>query len=79
MVQAHGTPLQALVLEQFGGGITSTINFELDIKKVEDPEGGSRAVITMAANSCLINPSEDAQMSEAKRLPLPPFTFDTAI
>ena len=33
MVQVHGTPLKALVLEQFGGGITSTINIKLDIKK----------------------------------------------
>lgn len=47
MVQIYGTTLKALVHEQFGDGIISAINFKLDIKKVEDPEGGSRAVITL--------------------------------
>ncbi|MDR5836282.1 cyanase [Caballeronia sp. LZ034LL] len=47
MVQVYGTTLKALVHEQFGDGIISAINFRIDIKKVEDPEGGSRAVITL--------------------------------
>lgn len=47
MLQVYGTTLKALVHEQFGDGIISAINFKLDIKKVEDPEGGSRAVITL--------------------------------
>lgn len=47
MVQIYGTTLKSLVHEQFGDGIISAINFRLDIKKVEDPEGGSRAVITL--------------------------------
>ena len=47
MVQVYGTTLKALVHEKFGDGIISAINFKLDIKKVEDPEGGSRAVITL--------------------------------
>jgi cyanate lyase len=47
MIQIYGTTLKALVHEQFGDGIISAINFKLDIKKVDDPEGGSRAVITM--------------------------------
>jgi len=47
MVQIYGTTLKALVHEQFGDGIISAINFKLDIKKVDDPEGGSRAVITL--------------------------------
>lgn len=47
MVQVYGTTLKALVHEQFGDGIISAINFKLDIKKVDDPEGGSRAVITL--------------------------------
>ena len=38
--------LRPLVREMFGDGIISTINFKLDIKRVDDPEGGSRAVIT---------------------------------
>ncbi|KMY86791.1 Cyanate hydratase [Candidatus Paraburkholderia calva] len=37
MVQVYGATLKALVHEQFGDGI----------EKVEDPEGGSRAVITV--------------------------------
>jgi cyanate lyase len=47
MIQIYGTTLKALVHEQFGDGIISAINFKLDIKKVDDPEGGSRAVITL--------------------------------
>ncbi|UTM60185.1 cyanase [Photobacterium sp. CCB-ST2H9] len=47
MMQVYGTTLKALVHEKFGDGIISAINFRMDIKKVEDPEGGSRAVITL--------------------------------
>ena len=47
IVQIYGTTLKAVVHELFGDGIISTINFRLDIKKVDDPEGGSRAVITL--------------------------------
>ena len=47
MILVYGTTLKALVHEQFGDGIISAINFKLDIKKVDDPDGGSRAVITL--------------------------------
>ncbi|UZE31348.1 cyanase [Pseudomonas asplenii] len=47
ILQVYGTTLKALIHEKFGDGIISAINFKLDIKKVEDPEGGSRAVITL--------------------------------
>lgn len=47
MMQVYGTTLKALVHEQFGDGIISAINFKMDIKKIADPEGGDRAVITL--------------------------------
>ena len=47
MIQTYGTTLKALIHEQFGDGIISGINFKLDVKKVPDPEGGERAVITL--------------------------------
>lgn len=47
MLQVYGTTLKALVHEQFGDGIISAINFRLDVKKVADPNGGERAVITL--------------------------------
>ncbi|MBQ0747135.1 MAG: cyanase [Marinobacter sp.] len=47
IMQVYGTTLKALVHEQFGDGIISAINFKIDIKKVPDPDGGSRAVITL--------------------------------
>ncbi|GAA2265838.1 MULTISPECIES: cyanase [Kitasatospora] len=47
MLQVYGTTLKALVHERFGDGIISAINFKLDVKKVADPEGGERAVITL--------------------------------
>jgi cyanate lyase len=47
IIQIYGTTLKALVHEKFGDGIISAINFKLHIDKVDDPEGGSRAVITL--------------------------------
>ncbi|AYA41997.1 cyanase [Xenorhabdus nematophila] len=47
MLQVYGTTLKALVHEKFGDGIISAINFRLDVKKVADPDGGERAVITL--------------------------------
>ncbi|MFJ8676148.1 MULTISPECIES: cyanase [unclassified Streptomyces] len=47
MLQVYGTTLKALIHEQFGDGIISAINFTLDVKKVADPEGGERAVVTL--------------------------------
>ena len=47
MLQVYGTALKALIHEKFGDGVISAINFRLDVKKVDDPEGGSRAVITL--------------------------------
>lgn len=47
ILQVYGSTLKALVHEKFGDGIISAINFKLDVKKVADPEGGERAVITL--------------------------------
>ncbi|MGW1541326.1 cyanase [Streptomyces sp. NPDC002309] len=47
ILQVYGTTLKALVHEEFGDGIISAINFKIDVKKVADPEGGERAVITL--------------------------------
>ncbi|MBD2813199.1 cyanase [Xenorhabdus sp. Flor] len=47
MLQVYGTTLKALIHEKFGDGIISAINFKLDVKKVADPDGGERAVITL--------------------------------
>jgi cyanate lyase len=47
IMQVYGSTLKALVHEKFGDGIISAINFKLDIKKVADPDGGERAVITL--------------------------------
>ncbi|MDO3301202.1 cyanase [Mycobacteroides abscessus subsp. massiliense] len=47
MLQVYGTTLKALIHEQFGDGIISAINFKLGVRKVPDPDGGYRAVITL--------------------------------
>lgn len=47
MIQVYGTTLKAIVHEDFGDGIISAINFRLKVEKVEDPDGGHRAIITM--------------------------------
>ncbi|EEC9557027.1 cyanase [Escherichia coli] len=56
MLQVYGTTLKALVHEKFGDGIISAINFKLDVKKVADPEGGERAVITLDGKYLPIKP-----------------------
>jgi cyanate lyase len=47
IVQVYGTTLKALIHEKFGDGIISAINFKLNVEKIADAEGGSRAVITL--------------------------------
>jgi cyanate lyase len=47
MILVYGSTLRALVHEKLGDGIISAINFRLDFKVVDDPEGGKRAVITL--------------------------------
>jgi cyanate lyase len=47
IIQVYGPTLKALIHEEFGDGIISAINFRLNIEKVEDPEGGHRAIITL--------------------------------
>jgi len=56
MIQVYGTTLKALVHEKFGDGIISAINFKLDVKKVADPDGGERAVITLDGKYLPVKP-----------------------
>jgi cyanate lyase len=56
IVQTYGSTLKALVHEKFGDGIISGINFRLEIDTVEDPEGGSRAVITLNGKFLPVKP-----------------------
>lgn len=46
MVQVYGATIRELVGEEFGDGIVSAIDFELDLARVADPKG-DRAVLTM--------------------------------
>jgi cyanate lyase len=46
MIQVYGTTMKALIHEMFGDGIMSAIDFEMDIKRVENPKG-DRVVITL--------------------------------
>lgn len=43
--QVYGTTLKAVIQEMFGDGIMSAIDFKMDIKKKEDPNG-DRVVVT---------------------------------
>jgi cyanate lyase len=47
MVQVYGTTIKALIHEMFGDGIMSAIDMSVDIRKVEDPVGVPRMVITL--------------------------------
>lgn len=39
ITQVYGTTLKALIHEEFGDGIMSAIDFEIDIERVRDPKG----------------------------------------
>ena len=39
ITQVYGTTIKALIHEEFGDGITSAINFSMNIERVEDPVG----------------------------------------
>ncbi|WP_313286486.1 cyanase [Corynebacterium vitaeruminis] len=44
-IKVHGPALKALVHEEFGDGIMSAINFQMDFDRREDP-AGDRVVVT---------------------------------
>ena len=46
MVQVYGSTIHELVREEFGDGIVSAIDFELDLERVPDPKG-DRVRITL--------------------------------
>ncbi|AOU99166.1 cyanase [Acidihalobacter yilgarnensis] len=39
ITQVYGSTIKALIHEEFGDGIMSAIDFELDIERVSDPKG----------------------------------------
>ncbi len=45
ITQVYGTTIKALIHEMFGDGIMSAIDFEMDIRKEDDPKG-DRVVVT---------------------------------
>lgn len=46
MVQVYGASIREVVTEEFGDGIVSAIDFEVDVERVADPKG-DRAVVTL--------------------------------
>ena len=47
LVNVYGTTLKELIHEEFGDGIMSAIDMSVDIKKIEDPQGVPRMVLTL--------------------------------
>jgi cyanate lyase len=47
LVHVYGTTLKALIHEEFGDGIMSAIDFQMDIQREPDPKG-DRVQITMS-------------------------------
>jgi cyanate lyase len=45
ITQVYGTSMKEIIHEMFGDGIMSAIDFEIDIKRKEDPKG-ARVVVT---------------------------------
>ena len=46
LIQVYGPTIKALIHEEFGDGIMSAIDFDMEIKRKEDPKG-DRVVITL--------------------------------
>ncbi|WP_240377352.1 cyanase [Bacillus piscicola] len=46
ITQVYGTTMKEIIHEEFGDGIMSAIDFELDVERKEDPSG-DRVVITL--------------------------------
>ncbi len=46
IMQVYGTTLKELIHEEFGDGIMSAIDFELDVERLPDPKG-DRVKVTM--------------------------------
>lgn len=47
IVMVYGTTMKALIEEEFGDGIMSAIDFDMDISRVPDPKG-DRVKVTMS-------------------------------
>ncbi|MFH2057465.1 MAG: cyanase [Pseudomonadota bacterium] len=45
ITQVYGTTMKEIIHEMFGDGIMSAIDFEIDIKRKEDPKG-DRVIVT---------------------------------
>ncbi|MBK0866785.1 cyanase [Saccharopolyspora sp. HNM0986] len=46
VLQVYGPTIKELIHEEFGDGIMSAINFRLDVRRAEDPQG-DRVVVTL--------------------------------
>jgi cyanate lyase len=47
ITQVYGTTLKALIEDEFGDGIMSAIDFDMQVERVEDPKG-DRVQVTMS-------------------------------
>ncbi len=45
ITQVYGTTIKAVIHEMFGDGIMSAIDFDMDIRRVEDPKGDRVQVV----------------------------------
>ncbi|MGH8971576.1 MAG: cyanase [Acidimicrobiia bacterium] len=45
ITQVYGTTIKAVIHEMFGDGIMSAIDFDIDIRRVEDPKGDRVQVV----------------------------------
>lgn len=45
ITQVYGTSIKAVIHEMFGDGIMSAIDFDIDIRRVEDPKGDRVQVV----------------------------------
>jgi cyanate lyase len=46
LIQVYGPTIKALIHEEFGDGIMSAIDFDMEIQRKEDPKG-DRVVVTL--------------------------------
>jgi cyanate lyase len=67
ITQVFGSTLKALIEEEFGDGIMSAIDFEVDVDRVSDPKGDRAGTDAMRSTSSLSRPGQNIQTASPNR------------
>ena len=78
LISVYGTTFKELIHEEFGGGIMSAIDFNVDIKLESNPNG-DRVRLVMSGKFRPYKPTDRKDIAAMEnKPPLPPFILETA-